>query len=63
MSDFKNNDHTSPVKGLEILQTNESSFPVILKFGTLYFLFNFCTDSGTITKSIGFSMAFSALLA
>lgn len=55
--------HTSPVNGLVMLQTRESSLPVILKFGTLYLLFNLWTDSGTITKSIGFGIAFSAPLA
>ena len=51
---------TSPVNGFLMQQTNESSFPVILKFGTLYLLLSFWIVSGTITNSTGFFNDFIA---
>ena len=53
---------TSPVKAFLMLQTTESIFPVILKFGTVYLLLSLWTDSGTITKSTGFGTLFSEIL-
>ena len=53
---------TSPVKAFMMLQTTESIFPVILKFGTVYLLLSLWTDSGTITKSSGFGTLFSEIL-
>lgn len=41
---------TSPVKGSEILQYNESSFPEIQNLGTFVLSLVFCKDSGIMLK-------------
>lgn len=52
---------TSPVKGSEILQYNESSFPEMQNLGTLILSLVFCNDSGIILKHTGLLASFCIL--